>query len=315
MELTCLNCTGTFEVDDADVDAAGGMLRCPLCGREQRFAARGARSIPDVEPVDSGARREPASDGFGSAFRKPMQAFGGRRTGRPTGGAAGAVPPPTPVRVDTDQMPAVDAVLPPPVFSAQPPKPVPVEPPPERLNIPKVTAEVDSASGLWIVKSPTGLILEFPSSILLVNWSAVVENPAPYQVSRGSDSWMSLEEFLRETKRGIRATQAFRRAPEGQGLVPVGGVSEGMPDGAPAPSSDAAAAVAAGDPNGSPRAPDAAASTGRNAVSTTAQFTFKIANSSKPGFPRWAIALIVGAVLALVGGGAASWFLFFRGHK
>ncbi len=313
MQLTCLNCTGTFEVDDAEVAAAGGMLCCPLCGREQRFAARVGRPIPDVEPAESGVRREAVSDGFGSAFRKPMQAFGSRRTNRPPSGVAGSstVVPQQPVRVDTAQMPPVDAVLPPPAFSIPPPGPAPFEPLPERPVAVKAVAEVEeTGSGLWTVKSPTGLVLEFPSSTLLVNWSSVVENPAPYQVSRGSESWMSLEEFLRETKRGIRATQAFRRAPDGQGLIPVGGASGTIPGGAPTASAAAAPVVADREPTGSPRPADSQAAAARNAVSTTAQFTFKIANSSKPGFPRWAVALIVGAVLALAGGGAAAVFLF-----
>jgi hypothetical protein len=139
----------------------------------------------------------------------------------------------------------------------------------------------------------------------------VVENPAPYLVSRGGDTWMSLEEFVRETKRGIRATQAFRHSPDSKVLVPVSSGLEGEPGSASAAPavSQAAASVP---PVGAARGPDTQPPSQRSAVSTTAQFTFKIANSSKPGMPQWAKALIVLGVLTLLGGGAAAVFLFMK---
>lgn len=323
MELTCLNCTGTFEAGDTEVAAAGGVLRCPLCGREQRFAARGNRPVPEAEPADESVRREAVSDSFGGAFRKPMQAFGGRRTGRPAGGGTpgNASPAGEPVRIDTTEMPPVDVVLPPHRQAAMGPR-TPVPPaaplPPPPVTVRSIEAAVapepvDAGSGVWIVKSPTGLVLEFPASNLLVNWSAVVENPAPYQVSRGGDSWMSLDEFLRETKRGIRATQAFRRGPEGRAPAILGGAAEsGSGPASAEPSTTAASNPPADAAAGPPRASDTSPGGQRSAVSTTAQFTFKIANSSKPGFPRWAVALIIGGSLALLGGGAVVAFLFLK---
>ena len=64
MELTCLNCTGTFEVGDDEVADRGGDLVCPLCGRTQHFLPRGDRPVPGTEPIDASVRREPVADGF-----------------------------------------------------------------------------------------------------------------------------------------------------------------------------------------------------------------------------------------------------------
>jgi predicted Zn finger-like uncharacterized protein len=315
MELTCLNCTGTFEVDDSEVEATRGALRCPLCGREQTFTARGGRPIPEVEPSDVGGRREPVSEGFGAAFRKPMQAFGGRRPARSGGGPAvgNTGPVPEAPRIATAEMPPIDTIVPPPVSAPKRDSRV-TEPPvlgdrPVELKVnPDV---VEAADTKWIVKSPTGLVLEFPESSLLVNWSAVVENPAPYQVSRGGESWMSLEEFLRETKRGTRATQAFRRPPDIRGIGTIGGPSDAIPGGAHPAAREEPAKGSSGSAGSAPRASDTQPAQ-RNAVSTTAQFTFKIAKGTKQGLPRWAVALIVGGVLALLGGGAAAAFLFLK---
>jgi hypothetical protein len=185
--------------------------------------------------------------------------------------------------------------------------------PDERLVELKPNPEIlDPVSGSWAVKSPTGLVLEFPESALLVNWSAVVENPAPYQVSRGGETWMSLEEFLRETKRGVRATQAFRRTLDerGSGLIPV--PLESVAGSSFAQPQDPVSIGLQGEQPGAPGTVVATQASQRNAVSTTAQFTFKIATNKKTGFPRWAVALIVGGVLVLLGSGAAVAFLFLK---
>ncbi len=324
MELTCLNCTGTFEVGDDEIAATGGELVCPLCGRTQRFVPRGDRPVPGTEPLDASNRREPVSDGFGGAFRKPMQAFGGRRPARP-----GSAPPSAPPFVaPPSQAPAGDGERR--VTGEVPPNPRITSPsgyrtpptPPEPILTASPSAGTDRAvevraapeaaeagSGIWTVKSPTGLFLEFPASNLLVNWSAVVENPAPYQVSRGGQEWMSLDEFLREMKRGVRATQAFRRSPDGRGIATLAEPAE-LPKGVAAASPVAVSRDASA--VGKVETPAAATGPGnsRNPWSSTEQFTFKIANSgTNRGIPLWATILIIVGLVAGAAAGVAALFL------
>jgi hypothetical protein len=251
-----------------------------MCGSEQKVVPLEERNL-DQSGADSagGGRR---SELLGSAFRRPMQAFSGMRSksGQSNPSARPApqpfVPPPP---VDFRE----------PAVAAAPVVQEPVRD--DRIKLPDAT--IAGTSGPWVVRSPTGLVLEFQSSAQLVSWSGVLDNPAPYQVSRGDADWQPLDQILREVKRGSRVTHAFIRTMDGSGG------SEALP---PARSGD----TAGSDENRSdmPEKSSTGGSSNR-APAATAQFQFKIANSTKPPTPGWVVGLIVGlAVLALAGAAA-----------
>jgi len=148
-------------------------------------------------------------------------------------------------------------------------------------------AAVGEAPQKWLVKSPTGLVLEFPSSHLLVNWSSVVDNPAPYLVSRGGEEWTALDAWLSEVRHGSRATQVFRRM-TGKPELPESGAAPGAEGAVPATRTTPAAQKVA---------------IGERHVSATAHFQFKIAEPKKPTWHKWAIlgAAIVGGLAIAVG--------------
>lgn len=242
MELNCLNCGGSFSLDDSKVPEGGGVLICPLCGRKQHFTRR-------IQPIKQ-------KEGAAQGFRKPMQAFSGFVLRQPVG-AESLQPEITPPR-PTEEVIAVAA------------------------------AQIPNGSGAWLVKSPSGLVLEFPASHLLVNWSAVIENPAPYQVSRGGDEWISLEAFLREVRQGSRATQVFKKM--------TGVPSPDMPT--PQGTEDASGAVRKVETRIEPHP-------SRPTTSTT-QFQFKITTERKKIWPRvlLVIIIILGALVAV----GAAWY-------
>lgn len=265
MELTCLNCLGTFEMDDKGVPAPSGRVQCPICGADQTFVtldeARLKRPQPPVPP--------PRSSKTTTAFRKPMQAFVG-----------GSPRPSTP-----------PSLQPAPVAGEAPVVVTPFEPaaptPPEAFLPPMAPDAPADESGSWMVRSPTGLVLEFPASELLVNWSAVVDNPAPYQVSRGGQEWTSLAEFLQLVRQGNRSTSAFRVA------------TRGSPSPA-APREFVPASPATPAPGSSPTVP-----TPRPAGVTahpTSSFQIKL---KEPAAPRWRRWVLLGFGLFAIIGGAA----------
>ncbi len=267
MELTCLNCLGTFEVKDTGVPAPSGRVQCPVCGTEQTFVtldeARLKRPQPPVPP--------PRSSKTTTAFRKPMQAFVG---GSP--------------RLSTHPSPQSTPVVGEASVSVAPFEPAAPTPPEAFPPLMAPDAAADE-SGSWIVRSPTGLVLEFPASELLVNWSAVVDNPAPYQVSKGGQEWTSLAEFLRLVRQGNRNTSAFRMATRGS-------PSPASPH-EPVPASPATSA-----PGGSPTVP--AARSVSVPVHPTSSFQIKLKEPAAPRWRRWVflgiglIAIIGGAVVA-----------------
>jgi len=281
MQLTCLNCLGGFEVPDSpDSPTAERHVRCPVCGMEGTFRPRDASALkrPSV-PLPPRAKSAQTT----TAFRKPLQAFSGAAS-RP------ATPPSTPADRFRTSRPAAQATEP------RKAPPVPVEPPepPEPLMqevvVPPV-APVATESGPWLVRSPTGLVFEFPASDHLITWSAVVDNPAPYEVSRGGEAWTSLAEFLRLVRQGSRGTSAFRAAIR---------ETAPQPDGSRAVAPDAKSE------------PDAQTTKRDDAVSTTAkkhptsQFQFKIRETRPPVWRKkglW-IGLAI-AVLAAAGVAAA----------
>ncbi len=137
------------------------------------------------------------------------------------------------------------------------------------------------------MRSPTGLVLEFPTSEYLVTWSAIVDNPAPYQVSRGGEEWTSLAEFLRLVRQGKRGTSAFQTAA-------------------------LATATMAEVARPAEQAPAAAAPAGRPSARTerlqtplkypTSQFQIKIKETPPRRWRRW---VFLGLGLVVVAGGAA----------
>jgi hypothetical protein len=167
-------------------------------------------------------------------------------------------------------------------------------------------AGMPEGSGAWLVRSPTGLVLEFPSSNLLINWSAVVDNPAPYMVSRGGDDWTSLDTFVREVKLGSRATQVFQRMTGGGPMIRPSVSAGDALDAADASGSAAPASAPAQERADTGQKSVQPAAPGR-IVSSAAQFQFKLAPERKSAWPR--VLLVVGiTVVVLAGAAAAVWF-------
>lgn len=142
-----------------------------------------------------------------------------------------------------------------------------------------------------MLKSPTGLILEFSSPALLAAWSAVVDNPAPYQVCRTGGDWMPLETFLQEFKKGGRFTQGFR-APQLPGQASSGAR-------AAVSSSPGEEEMMGAPPKALEPPPPKTPTTG---------FTFKVTNTSKPPSRGWVKPLIW--TLFVGAAGAAGYFLW-----
>ncbi|HOU54787.1 MAG TPA: hypothetical protein PLQ97_12740 [Myxococcota bacterium] len=298
MELICLNCLGEFE-PDGTLPASGGPLKCPRCGAEQVFHPAGGRPLPRMS-APSGTR-ESVSEGTGGAFRKP-QSLAIRKGATPgSSGESGNSPRTGPVphvRRDTDSIPPIRAsvsgaveVVPPPPASAA------VRDPgsPEGPDGAAVSANEDSGQE-WMVKSPTGLVLEFSSPALLVAWSAVVDNPAPYQVCRAGGDWKPLDAFLQEIKRGGRPTQAFR-APTSPGR----GSSGAIPTVSGAMGGDGAADVSSSESSVSPQP-----------RTPTTGFTFKVANTSKPPSRGWLKPLLWALFVGAAGVGGYFLWLFTK---
>lgn len=265
MELTCLNCLGTFEVDMKPGSTQVHYLRCPLCGTEQTFIPQDAARLkrPLVPP--------PRAQKTTTAFRKPMQAF--------------LTEPPRSTTPPQSRETRASSVEIGPFRSGAPT-------PPEAFRPPVEAAPQEPE--VWLVRSPTGLVLEFPASETLVNWSAVVDNPTPYQVSRGGQEWISLAEFLRLVRQGNRSTAAFRaatRAPDpsslGEPVVP-------HPVGATSPQGKQAAPLLQND--GAVKHP-------------TSQFQIKLKQQRAS---RWRLWLLVALCLVLVATGALVAAYVFR---
>ncbi len=271
MELTCLNCLGTFEVDAKRVPAASDRVQCPICGTDQKFVTQDEARLKRPEtPLPP-----PRSSRSTTAFRKPMQAFAG-----------GASRPST-----------SSTVRPVPADGVAPPAAAPFDPgartPPEAFLPPIAPGPQADEAGSWVVRSPTGLVLEFPASDLLVNWSAVVDNPAPYQVSRGGQEWTSLADFLRLVRQGNRSTSAFR--------VATRGADSSAPTRDPIPSP-----LATPTPGGSPTVPAARPVTA--STHPTSQFQIKLKQPEVARWRRW-VFLGLGLVLIAAGTVAAAYFL------
>lgn len=300
MELTCLNCTGSFTVGDAD-PAGRSSLVCPLCGREQRWVGQGDFQEPSVAPASREEVAEPAvevprsepSSGSGT-FRRPMQAFSGLRGAK---AATAPRPGPQPFQVvdptsgaSAPVEGAIDELLPDSGVGVGLEVPDPVE-----------AAAVPSESEAWVVRSPSGLVLEFPAANLLLAWSAVLDNPAPYQVSHAGSLWTPLDELIRELKRGKRSSQAFLKTLDG-GAVP----------GLPAIDPVRRDQMELGMPlQQAINAPVAFGGAPQRAIPTTSQFQFKIAESKPSGMPGWAILLLV-TVGVLGAAGIAAYFLLLH---
>jgi len=296
MELICLNCAGEFEPEGASV-APGAMLKCPKCGAEQVFFPAGGRPLPRMSTPAGASGAVSAEGGGGGAFRKP-QSLAIRRGA--TGSNGDSEPPPQPgpepiVRRDTDSIRpirrpasgAVEVVAPPP----QPSRPLAAAGAPEKRDDSTAAGSGD-AGETWMVKSPTGLVLEFSSPALLTTWSAVVDNPAPYQVCRAGGDWMPLETFLQEVKKGNRFTQGFR-VPTLPGRTPTGAMATVKPG----EGGEAAASPAASETPPPSRTP-------------TTGFTFKVANTSKPPSRGWLKPLLWAVFLLAAGAGGYFLWLF-----
>jgi hypothetical protein len=296
MELTCLNCTGSFSVDDGDPSGLK-TLRCPMCGHEQRWVPQ--PRFTDPAPLEAEAPAPPSrSDGTGGAFRRPMQAFSGMRSGKT--GSQKLAP-----RVHVIDPETMESVAEPEAAGAgrtsessgeirlDDVAPLSDEPPPP-----------SDSTETWVVRSPSGLVLEFPSSNLLLAWSAVLDNPAPYQVSRAGSLWTSLEQIIREMERGKRSTQALLRTLEGGAVSGRPAIDPGRRDrmelGDPLGKDGSAAAAGGGVPPPLDRS-----------LPSTSQFQFKIAESKPQGLPGWVVLLVV-TVGVLAAAGVAAYFLLLR---
>jgi len=297
MELMCLNWLGEFETEGA-APAPGSLLKCPRCGAEQVFFPAGGRPLPRMS-APTGAR-EGVPEPTGGAFRKPQSLVirkGGSSGSSGEAGNASQTGPVPQVRRDTDSIPpirrsasgAVEVVAP-----TQAPASAGSA---GTAEAPEATqaSGIDEAGQEWMVKSPTGLVLEFTGPALLVAWSAVVDNPAPYQVCRTGGEWMPLETFLQEFKKGARFTQGMR-VPQLPGRSPSG------PTAVVSPVPGGSATVAA-----SPDAPDSP----QPRPSTTG-FTFKVANTSTPPSRGWVKPLLWALFVGAAGAGGYFLWLFTK---
>ncbi len=301
MELTCLNCSGSFSVDDGE-PAGRNSLCCPLCGREQRWVPQAEFIDPsgDDVPVESnlgepsGARADVSS----GAFRRPMQAFSGLRSGKSRSSQTG----PQVYVVDPDEMEIVETV-------GAIPNVAPQSESSSEIRLDDVAPLVEEVPALgdpesWVCRSPSGLVLEFPSSNLLLAWAAVLDNPAPYQVSRAGSLWTPLDQAIREMKRGARSTQAFLKTLDG-----------GSVGGRPAIDPGRRARMELGDPLG--KADQTVSDDGgllqplSRSVPSSSQFQFKIAETKPEGVPGWVVILVV-AVGVLAAGGVAAYVLLLH---
>lgn len=306
MELTCLNCAGTFEIDEGGVGSDGGSVECPMCGQAQDFTPREGleASIPSPGPAIQEVSSPPPDDetappeAGASSFKKPMQAFSSFARRQVSG--------PDEMKDDTGPMKQVrrsyheDTP-----FEARIPRIEKKEP---SGPIPEATVDDGNGTGLWLVKSPSGLVLEFPSSHLLVNWSAIVENPAPYTVSKGGEVWQAMADFLEEVRQGNRGTSAFRRIANNLERSQSSTVSVRSDIGGTdkMPMVGEAATGAGEDDVGPGEEDDPSIPT-----SPTSGFQFKIRESREPKSRKWLVVGIVVGVVVLAAGAAAA--LYFTG--
>lgn len=312
MELTCLNCTGSFSVDDGE-PAGRGSLRCPLCGREQRWLPQEdfvdpvpadapvealvevpVASAPTPEPSPQPAaapRAEPAA----SAFRRPMQAFTGMRGAKPAAPRMGQ--PIIPRGVDDPDVSTGSGLA---GDASDDAARISLDDVPQLAEESPIVGDPES----WVVRSPSGLVLEFPSSNLLLAWSAVLDNPLPYQVSHGGGLWTSLDQVIREQKRGTRSTQAFLKTLDG-------GAVGGRPAIDPARRDRMELGDPLARPQGAPTEAGAVLPPLDRAIPSTSQFQFKIATPKPKGLPGWVVLAAV-TVGVLAAAGIAAYFLFLH---
>ena len=307
MELTCLNCAGTFEIDD-DLGLGERLITCPLCSKEQRFAPHEEApfdpspvSAP-IQPAQVEAAPDPSSDSSG--FRKPMQAFSSfaRRQVNRADEEVEDTSRMKRLRRGQGQDTPWDGGMPR-IEKEQP------EQPTGETAADQGDGEDENGSGLWLVRSPTGMVLEFPSSQLLINWSAIVEKPAPYSVSKGGDEWQALSEFLEEVRQGNRGTSAFRRLAQKS-------MDSSKPDSdvLRIPGNDGTDG-GQGSPDQAPVGDEKEGKDSRSEVrltsSPTSQFKFKTIEAKEKRGRRWILFAVVGAFLLLAAGGVAG--LYFAG--
>jgi len=297
MELICLNCSNAFDIGNADKEGGDGGVVCPNCGKVQRFKSHEETPIPAPSPMKKGLLDSDADlnvSGDSGAFKRPMQAFSSfaRRTVAKKGELID----------DTGEIPKARRTV--------------------RQDttwegiIPKVKKEEKQGGGseegeestIWLVKSPSGLVLEFPTSQMLVNWSAIVEKPEPYSVSKGGKDWMALEEFLDSVRQGNRGTSAFRRAAAASGLEPITGGRDAGPSVARAVEGAGEVEDGYGDETGQS---DKDFHEVETTSSPTSQFKFKIQESTKPKKNVWVVVAIVAGVLLLGAGGVVA--MYFAG--
>jgi len=301
MELTCLNCAGTFEVPDDDSEARERTVQCPMCGQEQRFAVHEESPFATPRTAEAGrpvqTQRISPSESDGSGFRKPMQAF--------SSFARRKVIAPGALVDDTSSMRKVKRRQ---KEDTSPDGQIPKVHKVPSGTIGAVEHEGDNGSTTWLVKSPTGLVLEFPSSHLLVNWSAIVDKPGPYSVSKGGDVWQGLGEFLEEVRQGDRGTAAFRRlAKESVGGTTTGSSSVTRIE-RPA-ETPGAGFQSVGQKSGEDGSGDDVQADQMPVTSPTSQFQFKIRESREDKGRKWVVLAVIGGGLLLLAGGVAALFL------
>lgn len=277
-----------------------------MCGQAQDFIPRAGieasapppgPSIQEVSTPPPTQDAAPPPETGASSFKKPMQAFSSFARRQVSG--------PDDLKDDTGSMKQVTRKsyhedTP---YEARIPRIEKKEP---SGSIPETSEDDGNGTGLWLVKSPSGLVLEFPSSHLLVNWSAIVENPAPYSISKGGEVWQALADFLEEVRQGNRGTTAFRRIASSmersQGSsVTVRSVSD---------STDRMPAAGTGTPG---EGVEIGGQDGGDApsipTSPTSGFQFKIRETTAPKSRKWlVVGIVVGVVVLAAGATVALYF-------
>lgn len=299
MKFTCLDC-GTEFGNDEESAQPGSTVQCPECGRPHVVPETNS-PLPDVlkelmnsgdgafgadddatpgtgteqaseDAGESGGAGAGAGEGnSGSSFQRPMRAFSSHMK----------IPVPVPTQVSKTLVDVKNPVV---EMEA-------IKEPSEDSIAQVVPAESPMAtdgSGTWVVESPTGLVLEFPSATLLVGWAAVIENTAPYMVSRPGEESRSLDEFVTEIKRGKRPTQAFPKTGKTSLDREAGAVK-----------STGSMTFPMDEKTGNP------GERRDSGVMNSSQFQFKIQNSSPPAWRGWVVALAIAIGVAAVAGGAA----------
>lgn len=173
MELWCLNCQTCFNHPEEPPHNKVVSIKCPNCGIESHFTKKPQHlfSIQETKKVLA-PPRPPTT----SKFMRPTPQYGIK------------------VGQTQTQQPSTDSS-----FRKADVYPEYKTRPKQEDSKSILQPQISDSSyedGPFFVKSPTGLVLEFPSSKVVQTWASIIENTVPYQISQDTKEWISLDVFL-----------------------------------------------------------------------------------------------------------------------